>query len=86
MASLSTTTTPNSHHPKQPQRSYCRHAPVQNCIPFEAQDALIKWGSRLGKGRANDAGNEGFVFQAEIASRQYAVKVFKFFHPASEKY
>ncbi|KAI3321482.1 kinetochore Sim4 complex subunit FTA2-domain-containing protein [Xylariaceae sp. AK1471] len=54
--------------------------------PFEPQDALIKWGPRLDKDCANDADNQGFVFQVEIESRPYAIKVFKFFHPASEKY
>ncbi|KAI1181438.1 kinetochore Sim4 complex subunit FTA2-domain-containing protein [Nemania serpens] len=54
--------------------------------PFEPQDALIKWGPRLDTNRADDAGSQGFVFRVEIASRPYAVKVFKFFHPASEQY
>ncbi|GAW18342.1 hypothetical protein ANO14919_078170 [Xylariales sp. No.14919] len=54
--------------------------------PFEPQDALIKWGPRLGKASTDDADSQGFVFQVEIASRAYAIKVFKFFHPASEKF
>ncbi|KAI0096277.1 kinetochore Sim4 complex subunit FTA2-domain-containing protein [Nemania sp. FL0031] len=54
--------------------------------PFEHQNALITWGPRLDKNRINDNDNQAFVFQVEIASRRYAIKVFKFFHPASSKY
>ncbi|KAI1360580.1 kinetochore Sim4 complex subunit FTA2-domain-containing protein [Xylaria arbuscula] len=53
--------------------------------PFRLQNAPIKWGRRLDNGRP-DIGSQGFVFQAEIASRQYAIKIFKFHHPASNKF
>ncbi|KAI1277415.1 kinetochore Sim4 complex subunit FTA2-domain-containing protein [Xylaria sp. FL0933] len=53
--------------------------------PFQPQDASIKWGARLDKDETHD-GSQGFVFQAEIASRPYAIKVFKFYNPASESY
>ncbi|KAI1176977.1 kinetochore Sim4 complex subunit FTA2-domain-containing protein [Nemania sp. FL0916] len=52
--------------------------------PFEPQNASIKWGQRLDK--PSDNKNHGYVFEVEIASRPYAIKVFKFYHPASEKH
>ncbi|KAJ2996212.1 hypothetical protein NUW58_g1049 [Xylaria curta] len=60
----------------------CRGPKLQ---PFQPQDASIKWGPRLDKSHAH-SDSQGYVFQAEIASRQYAIKVFKFYHPDIEKF
>ncbi|TGJ78959.1 hypothetical protein E0Z10_g9804 [Xylaria hypoxylon] len=43
----------------------------------------IKWIKRLDPDRE---GNDGFVFQVEIGSKEYALKVFKFSHPRLNRF
>ncbi|KAI1418993.1 kinetochore Sim4 complex subunit FTA2-domain-containing protein [Xylaria sp. FL1777] len=52
--------------------------------PFHMDSgAPIKWVKRLDTDRE---GNEGYVFQVAIESKEYALKVFKFSHPRLDRY
>ncbi|KAI5920913.1 kinetochore Sim4 complex subunit FTA2-domain-containing protein [Camillea tinctor] len=72
------------------RRATTRHAnvllppcPGPKLHAFKHADSPIIWGRRLDRDRDD---NEGFVFQVEIDSKEYALKVFKFSHPRSNRY
>ncbi|KAI0117889.1 kinetochore Sim4 complex subunit FTA2-domain-containing protein [Nemania sp. FL0031] len=50
---------------------------------FQDAGAAIKWLKRLDTDRK---GNQAFVFHVSIASKEYALKVFKFNHPNLNRY
>ncbi|KAJ8131081.1 hypothetical protein O1611_g2544 [Lasiodiplodia mahajangana] len=50
---------------------------------FHNPDAKIRWIRRLDEGRE---GSQGFVFQVEIASKEHALKLFKFTDPKDHRY
>ncbi|KAJ8128104.1 hypothetical protein O1611_g5536 [Lasiodiplodia mahajangana] len=50
---------------------------------FPDAEATIKWLKRLNTDRES---NEGVVYHVSIASREYALKVFKFSHPRLHRY
>ncbi|KAH8665243.1 kinetochore Sim4 complex subunit FTA2-domain-containing protein [Tricladium varicosporioides] len=53
---------------------------------FQYRNSPIEWYERLDKDRTNQSGIEGCVFRAKIESRDYAVKVFKFFDPETTRW
>ncbi|KAI3565733.1 kinetochore Sim4 complex subunit FTA2-domain-containing protein [Fusarium oxysporum f. sp. albedinis] len=55
---------------------------------FPYHNSTIQWLERLDENREDDdvTSSQGYVFKARIGSREYAVKVFKFFDPMSTEY
>ncbi|KAI8396401.1 hypothetical protein FOFC_20949 [Fusarium oxysporum] len=55
---------------------------------FQYYNSTIQWLERLDENREDDdvTSSKGYVFKARIGSREYAIKVFKFFDPVSTKY
>ncbi|KAF7555028.1 hypothetical protein G7Z17_g2465 [Cylindrodendrum hubeiense] len=53
---------------------------------FQHQNSPIKWMERLDIDREEGEETEGYVFRAKIRTREYAIKVFKFYNPLSSKY
>ncbi|KAI0406994.1 kinetochore Sim4 complex subunit FTA2-domain-containing protein [Xylaria palmicola] len=53
---------------------------------FQPQNARIKWIERLDTDRDSESMIQGCVYKVEIESKVYALKIFKFFDPASVRY
>ncbi|KAI0973682.1 kinetochore Sim4 complex subunit FTA2-domain-containing protein [Xylaria arbuscula] len=57
--------------------------PGPRLAAFQHQNAQIRWIKRLDIDRNSESTTQGCVYQVEIKSKIYALKVFKFFDPAT---
>lgn len=55
---------------------------------FKHRSARIHWGNCIGGigEKGEDIGSQAYVFKVEIKSRTYALKVFKFFNPSTQRF